>query len=78
MKQDSLLPPTKGHAKITNWRAVPNKERPRFLYGEVSHHIRQGEFEATTQQTSPIVSFDFEKGEVETRNTIYTLGEEAV
>lgn len=76
MKQDNLLTPAKGNAKISNWTAIPNKKNPRFLIGTVTHHIRQGEFQATTQRTSSIVSFNFEEGYVETLNTIYTLGEE--
>lgn len=76
-RQVALIPPTKGRARIENWRAVPDKKNPKYLLGQVSYHARQSEFKIDTQQTSRIVSFDFSAAYVETLNTIYTLGTEA-
>ena len=67
----------KATADIHNWVALPNKDDPRYLIGEVRNHPRQNEFSTKVQRTSRIMTYDFRNGVVETENTIYKLREEA-
>ena len=66
-------------AHLENWVCVRDvKGDPVQLIGQVSKHPRQAEFtEGNMQVTSRIVAYNFREGTVETKNTIYTLGEEA-
>jgi hypothetical protein len=66
----------KPRARIDNWFAVPSKENPQYLIGEVSGHVRQEEFKKQMQQTSNLTYVDWDNNYAETRNTRYTLGKE--
>lgn len=59
--------PNKG--KISNWTIIP--------FGANNRFIVIGDHESGTDiRTSWIVRIDFEKGEVETRNSIYSLSDQ--
>lgn len=60
-------------ARIENWREVSDFNGNHFLIGVITGHKLQTKFERDLQQTSNIIA-RFE-GKVETRNTIYILGE---
>lgn len=68
-------------ATIENWAVLPSASSQsfeefqpgNFLTGYVLGHANLPT--ATIVYTSPIVSFDLSQGLVETRNTLYRLGE---
>lgn len=65
----------KNTATLENWQPWPDEENPTVFFGTVSNHPRQEEFLAPMQRTSYVVAWDRENGLLETRNTIYRLGE---
>lgn len=68
--------PEKQRARIENWRVVPTlTAEKRYLVGQVQDHPRQDEFHAPYQMTSQLVYLDLNRGEAETLNTIYILGD---
>lgn len=65
----------KKHATLVNWemRWIPNETENNFyrLVGQTINHRDWDDW--TFVSTSQLLRIDFEKGEAETRNTIYKL-----
>lgn len=61
-------------ARIENWREIVDPSGDSYLVGVITGHKLQVQFERDLQQTSAIIAH-YGGNKVETRNTIYILGE---
>jgi hypothetical protein len=66
----------KPRAFIDQWVVRENTLGEKWLEGKIDGHERQFQFIATIQSTSAIIREDYANNEVETLNTIYTLGKQ--
>lgn len=68
----------KKQAKITKWSIIKHPFYNDYvLTGEVSDHPNQSDMNSKVQVTSPIEKIDLTGKTAETRNTVYTLLEQA-